>query len=169
MSKRCTQDLSVLNTQGSSTGFLFTYHSAIPDFFSGIVDFGLPFSINLLSPSAFLGFRKALEQDGMSSSVRETGKFLNTSEIWFSCIIISYVVFFSYANFQRIQKRHCYQLHWNTLFRECFWSRSIDQSRSLRGRGGGKGGRGKLPPWTCWARQIKSVDGFVSLDSVIMI
>ena len=33
-------------------------------FFSGIVDFGVPFSIILLSSWAFLGFRKALEQDG---------------------------------------------------------------------------------------------------------
>ena len=38
-------------------------------FFSGIVDFGVPFSINFLSSSAFLGFRKALEEDAMSSSV----------------------------------------------------------------------------------------------------
>ena len=35
-------------------------------------------------------------------------------------------MFFSYANFQRTQKRHCYQLHWDTLFQECFWSRSIN-------------------------------------------
>ena len=38
-------------------------------FFSRIVDFGVPFSINFLTSSAFLGFRKALEQDAMSSSV----------------------------------------------------------------------------------------------------
>ena len=38
-------------------------------FFSGIVDFEVPFSIKFLSSSAFLGFRKALEQDAMSSSV----------------------------------------------------------------------------------------------------
>ena len=71
VSKRCFQDLPVVNTQGSSTGFLFTYHSAIPEkfFFSGIADFGVPFSINFLSSAAFLGFRKALEQDTMSSSV----------------------------------------------------------------------------------------------------
>ena len=35
-------------------------------------------------------------------------------------------MFFLYANFQRSQKRHCYQLHWETLFQECFWSRSIN-------------------------------------------
>ena len=29
VSKRCTQELPVVNTQGSSTGFLFTNHSAI--------------------------------------------------------------------------------------------------------------------------------------------
>ena len=33
VSKRCTQDLPVVNTQGSITGFLFTYHSAIPEKF----------------------------------------------------------------------------------------------------------------------------------------
>ena len=76
VSKRCTQDLPVVNTQGSSTGFFFpTIRSAIPEiffkeyFFSGIVDFGVPLSINFLSSSAFLGFRKALEQDAMSSTV----------------------------------------------------------------------------------------------------
>ena len=31
VSKRCTQDLPVVNTQGSSTGFLFTCHSGIPE------------------------------------------------------------------------------------------------------------------------------------------
>ena len=31
VSKRCTPDLPVVNTQGSSTGFLFTCHSAIPE------------------------------------------------------------------------------------------------------------------------------------------
>ena len=69
--KRCTQDLPIVNTQGSSTGLLFTYHSPIPEysFFTALVDFGVPFSINFLSSSAFLGFGKALEQDTMSSSV----------------------------------------------------------------------------------------------------
>ena len=33
VSKRCTQDLPVVNTQGSNTGFLFTYQSAIPENF----------------------------------------------------------------------------------------------------------------------------------------
>ena len=37
-------------------------------FFSAFVDFGVPFSINFHSSSAFLGFLKALEQDAMSSS-----------------------------------------------------------------------------------------------------
>ena len=71
-----TQELPVVNTQGSSTGFLLTYYSAIPEksprkeyFFTEIVDFGVPFSINFLSCSAFLGFRKALKQDAMSHSV----------------------------------------------------------------------------------------------------
>ena len=66
-----------MSTQGSSTGFLFTYHSAKPkkinvfiDYcFAALVDFGVPFSINFLSSSAFLGFQKALDQDLMSSSV----------------------------------------------------------------------------------------------------
>ena len=48
-------------------------------------------------------------------------------EIWFSAYIISsYVMFFSYANFPRSPKRHCYELHLDTLFQECFWSRSIN-------------------------------------------
>ena len=33
VSKRCTQDLPVVNTQGSSTGFLFPCHSGIPEKF----------------------------------------------------------------------------------------------------------------------------------------
>ena len=56
--------------------------------------------------SAFLRFWKALEQDAMSSSVSivRRRKFLNTCDVWFFCIIISYVMFFSYANFQHSQK-----------------------------------------------------------------
>ena len=48
VSKRRAQDLPVVNTQDSSTGFLFTYHSAIPEnffkdyFFPALVDFGVP-------------------------------------------------------------------------------------------------------------------------------
>ena len=63
------------STQGSSTGiqsrtirlsqnFFFKEY-----FFSAIVAFGVPFSINFHSSSGFLGFRKALKQDAMSSSV----------------------------------------------------------------------------------------------------
>ena len=33
---------------------------------------------------------------------------------------------FSYADFQRSQKRHCYQLHWRHAFPGIFWSRSIN-------------------------------------------
>ena len=74
VSKCCTQDLPVVNTQGSSTGFLFTIrpfqkHFFKEYFFSGIVDFGVPFLINFHPSSAFLGFRKTLEPDAMSSSV----------------------------------------------------------------------------------------------------
>ena len=43
---------------------MFTDH-----FVTARVDFGIAFSIKFLSFSAFLGFRKALEQDAMSSSV----------------------------------------------------------------------------------------------------
>ena len=46
-------------------------------FFSGVVDFGVPFSINFLSFSAFLGFRKAVEQDPMSSSVSVANRLEN--------------------------------------------------------------------------------------------
>ena len=35
-------------------------------------------------------------------------------------------MFFLYANFQLSQKCHFYQLHWDTLFQECFWSRLIN-------------------------------------------
>ena len=35
-------------------------------------------------------------------------------------------MFFSYANLQHSQKRHCYQFLWDMLFQECFWSRSIN-------------------------------------------
>ena len=33
-------------------------------------------------------------------------------------------VLFSYANFQRSWKHHCYELSWHMLLQECFWSRS---------------------------------------------
>ena len=50
------------------------------------VDFGVAFSINFFSSSAFLGLRKALEQDAMSSSVSvvRRRKVPNACEIWFS-------------------------------------------------------------------------------------
>ena len=35
-------------------------------------------------------------------------------------------MFFLYANFQLSQKCHFYQLHWDTPFQECFWSRLIN-------------------------------------------
>ena len=50
----------------------FSSHSAIPGKFSEttlslhVLTFKVTFSINFLSSSAFLGFRKALEQDAMS-------------------------------------------------------------------------------------------------------
>ena len=73
VSRRCTLDLSVVKAQGSIAGFLFSLpfcHStkSFTDHFV-TVDFGIAFSIKFLSSSAFLGFRKALEQDAMSSSV----------------------------------------------------------------------------------------------------
>ena len=63
--ERCTQVFSVAKTQGSSTSFLLSYHSAISEnlfkgcFFTARVDFGLAFSINLLFSPDILGFRKA--------------------------------------------------------------------------------------------------------------
>ena len=66
---------SVVKAQGSVAGFLFFLpfcHSRkiFKDYFvTASVDFGVAFSINFLTSSAFLGFRKALEQDAMSSSV----------------------------------------------------------------------------------------------------
>ena len=56
--------------------FCLPAYSAIPElkffedyFFTALVDFGAPFSNNFRSSSAFLGFRKGLEQDAMSSSI----------------------------------------------------------------------------------------------------
>ena len=87
--KRCTQDLSVVKTQGSGTSFSFSYHSAISEnlfkgyFFTARVDFGVAFSINLLFSPDILGFRKALEHNTISSSVSvvRRRKFLNACEI----------------------------------------------------------------------------------------
>ena len=67
VSKRCTQDFEY---------WIFGYCTIRPFqnnvfkeyFFSVFADFGVPFSINFHSSSTFLGFRKALEQDAMSSS-----------------------------------------------------------------------------------------------------
>ena len=75
VSRRCTLDLSVVKAQGSIAGFLFSLpfcHSTksfTDHFVTARVDFGIAFSIKFLSSSVFLGFRKALEQDAMSSSV----------------------------------------------------------------------------------------------------
>ena len=62
--ERCTQDSSVVKTQGSRTRFLFSYYSAIPEnlfkgyFFTAGVGFGVAFSINFFSSSAFLASEK---------------------------------------------------------------------------------------------------------------
>ena len=75
VSKRCTLDLSVVKAQGSIAGFLFSLpfcHSRkifTDHFVTARVDLGIEFSIKFLSLSALLGFRRALEQDAMSSSV----------------------------------------------------------------------------------------------------
>ena len=61
--------------EGSIIGLLFfqsVCHSRknfTDHFVTARVDFGIVFSIKFLSSSALLGFRKALEQDAMSSSV----------------------------------------------------------------------------------------------------
>ena len=76
VSKRCTQDLPVVTVRKARV-LDFCLPTIRPlqkivfkeYFFSGIGDVGVPFSINFLSSSGFLGFRKALEQDAMSSSV----------------------------------------------------------------------------------------------------
>ena len=87
--ERCTQVFSVAKTQGSNTSFSLSYHSAISEnlfkgyFFTARVDFGVAFSINLLFSADILGFRKALEHNAMSSSVRvvRRRKVLNACEI----------------------------------------------------------------------------------------
>ena len=86
VSKRYTLNLSVAKAQGSIAGFLFFlsfYHSRkifTDHFVTTRVVFGIAFSIKFLSSSALLGFRKALEQDAMSSSVSRR-KVQNTCEI----------------------------------------------------------------------------------------
>ena len=87
--ERCTQDFSVVKTQGSSTSFSFSFRSATSEnlfkgyFFTARVDFGVAFSINLLFSPDILGFRKALEHNAMSSLVSVVGrrKVLNACEI----------------------------------------------------------------------------------------
>ena len=80
VSKRCTLDLSVVKAEGSIARFLFslplcqTTKNFIDHFVTARVDFGIAFSIKFLSSSAFLGFRKALEKDAMSSLVSR-GKY----------------------------------------------------------------------------------------------
>ena len=75
-----------MKAQGSIAGFLFFLppcHSRniFTDYFvTARVDFGMAFSIKFLASSALLGFREALEQDAMSSSVGGT-KVQNTCEI----------------------------------------------------------------------------------------
>ena len=83
---------------------------------------------SFLSFSKFLGFRKALEQDIMFSSVGVVSRLENSKHLWDLIFLDNNFIrnVFSYANFQRSQKRHCYKLHWDTLFQECFRSRSIN-------------------------------------------
>ena len=90
--ERCTQDFSVVKTQGSSTSFSFSYHSAISEnlfkgyFFTARVDFGV---------ANILGIRKALEHNAMSSSVSFVRRrnVLNACEILinFLACLISYL------------------------------------------------------------------------------
>ena len=112
-----------------STGFLFSYHSAIPEIFFQRLLFHCTcwlwgtISIHFLSSSAFWGFRKALEQDAMFSSVSvvrrlEISKHVRDLIILHNNFIRNVV---SYSNFERSQKCHCYQLHWYTLFEKCLW------------------------------------------------
>ena len=84
------------------------------------VDFGVPFSINFLSSSEFLGFRTALEQDAMSSRLvsfldwKMSKHVLDLIQFWHNNFIRN--AFFAYANFQRSQERHCYKLYIETNF-----------------------------------------------------
>ena len=66
---------------GLDCWIFFSYHSAIPEkFVTARVDFGIAFSIKIISSSALFGFGKALEQDAMSSSISRR-KVQNTCEI----------------------------------------------------------------------------------------
>ena len=75
VSKRCTQDLPVVNKQGSRT-----YHSSMVETFVERLLFHCTcwLSIDFLSSSALLGLRKALEQDAMSSSVSVVHRLENS-------------------------------------------------------------------------------------------
>ena len=85
VSRRCMH-FRLVSCEGSIAGFLFFLppcHSRniFTDYFvTARVDFGMAFSIKFLASSALLGFREALEQDAMSSSVGGT-KVQNTCEI----------------------------------------------------------------------------------------
>ena len=108
MSKPCTLDLSVVKAQGSIDGFLFFLpfcHSRnifTDHFVTERIDFGIVFSIKFLSSLTFLGFRKALEEDAIPSSVSRR-KVQNTCEIP--------KMFSSYANFQHSRKHNCYEIY----------------------------------------------------------
>ena len=85
---RCTQVFSVAKTQGSSTSFSLSYHSAISEnlskgyFFTARVDFGVAFSINLLFSADILGFRKALEHNANKIiKIKKVGLLLSTESV----------------------------------------------------------------------------------------
>ena len=86
--ERCTQVFSVAKTQGSSTSFSLSYHSAISEnlskgyFFTARVDFGVAFSINLLFSADILGFRKALEHNANKIiKIKKVGLLLSTESV----------------------------------------------------------------------------------------
>ena len=82
-------DLSAVKEQGSIAGFLFCLpfcHSRknlTDHFVSAHVEFGIAFLIKFLSSSALLGFRKALEQDAMSSSVNRKKRSKHVRDLIF--------------------------------------------------------------------------------------
>ena len=105
-------------------------------FFTALVDFGELFSIiktSFLSFSKFLGFRKALEQDIMFSSVGVVSRLENSKHLWDLIFLDNNFIrnVFSYANFQRSQKCHCYQLHWDTLFQKLIKKTDFKPDKTL--------------------------------------
>ena len=98
-------------------------------FYTALVDFGVLFSINFFSSSAFHRHPKSSQHKTLFPLRLVSFVDVKISKhVWDLIFLhdISYVMFFAYVNFQLSQKRRCYQLHWHTLSQECLCSRLIN-------------------------------------------